>query len=163
MKKGLVLVLVSCLILFFLGLAASVLGWVRLNRVDGKMFVVGQPFFYTVLDSRFVEQSLQGNIEGLSSHIGVGPTGYENYKYFSGVVLKHDEKNKVVDLVGRGMRLRLGYGDDFVARFLDKGQPLPVQTKDVLLLEKSIAKGNAISVLFDGDFVINQFVFIRND
>lgn len=163
MKKGLVLGLACCLTLFLFGLIAYVLGWVRLNRVDGKMFVTGQPFFYTFLDSRFVEQSLQGNVEGLSSHIGVGPTGYESYRYFSGVVLKHDEDNKVVDLVGRGMRLRLKYEDDYVARFLDKGQPLPVQTKDVLLLERSIAKGNAISVLFDGDFVINQFVFIRND
>lgn len=163
MKKGLVLGLACCITLFFLGLIAYVLGWVRLNRVDGRMFVTGQPFFYTSFDRRFVEQSLQGNVEGLSSHIGIGPTGYEGYRYFSGVVLKHDVDNKVVDLIGRGMRLRLKYGDDFVARFLDKGQPLSVQTKDVLLLEKSIAKGNAISVLFDGDFVISQFVFIRND
>jgi hypothetical protein len=49
MKKGLVLGLACCLTLFLFGLIAYVLGWVRLNRVDGRMFVTGQPFFIHLL------------------------------------------------------------------------------------------------------------------
>jgi len=154
---GFVLGLFVLILLFF------VVGWIRLNRIDGRVFVPGQSFFYTVFDGKFVEQSSQGNTDGLSGHIGVGPTGYEGYRYFSGVIFEHDRDNRVVELVGRGVKIRLSYRDDFVARFLDVGQPLPVQTRDVVLLEKSIAKGKTVSVLFNDDFVIDQFVFIRDD